>query len=87
MNRDRRNLLKLVLATSAFGAGLAGAVRFNDGEGIKVGALRASIGVSEAEAKCGSAYNCTGGGGQCGSAYECGGGGGKCGQAYNCSGS
>lgn len=86
MQKDRRDLVKLILASSAFAGGLAGAIRFNSGDGVKVGNLRIAAGVSQAEAVCGSAYNCSGGGGRCGSAYNCSGGGGRCGSAYNCSG-
>ena len=38
---------------------------------VVVPSFSASIGLSEAEAKCGMGYSCSGGGGQCGMAYNC----------------
>lgn len=86
MQKDRRDLIKLILASSAFAGGLAGAVRFNSGDGIKVGNLRIAAGLSEAQAICGSSFDCSGGGGQCGSSFNCSGGGGECGSSFDCSG-
>jgi len=87
MRQDRRKILKLVLASTAFGVGLGGVMKFDPRASISTGTLHAHFGMGEAQAACGSAYNCAGGGGRCGDAYECAGGGGKCGSAYNCAGS
>jgi hypothetical protein len=78
---------KLVGLSAAFGAGLLADVKLNGKDGIKIAkGIKLDLGVSEAAAKCGQGYNCSGGGGQCGQGYNCSGGGGQCGQGYNCSG-
>lgn len=88
-NNDRRHFLKrslkYLLGFAVFG--LASLFGFKRTGNIRLGKMHnVDIGLSEAHGKCGSAYDCTGGGGSCGSAYDCSGGGGKCGSAYNCSG-
>jgi hypothetical protein len=73
--------------TAAFGVGLFGTIRVNPDKGVYVAnGVKVDIGIAEANAKCGSSYNCGGGGGSCGSSYNCSGGGGQCGSSYNCSG-
>ena len=61
-------------------------MKFDAADGVKVGQATIKLGMSEAQAKCGGSYDCSGGGGQCGGSYDCAGGGGKCGGSYNCSG-
>lgn len=63
---------------------------FSVGEGLKIGQAIVNENrqtPSEAQGRCGSGFNCSGGGGQCGSGFNCGGGGGKCGSGFNCGGS
>ncbi len=83
---SRRRFLKTALMVAGGTTALFANLQFDANEGVKIGRSTVKLGMSEAHATCGSAYNCGGGGGQCGSAYECSGGGGKCGSAYNCSG-
>jgi len=83
----RRNFLKKGSAiVVGFAFGMLGGLKFNSKEGIRIGRERMKFGMAEANAACGTAYNCSGGGGRCGTAYNCSGGGGRCGTAYNCSG-
>jgi hypothetical protein len=78
-------IYKNLLGFSAFTiASLFGLKR--DGE-IRLGKMKnTGVGFSEAYGKCGSSFNCSGGGGECGSSFNCGGGGGECGSSFNCSG-
>jgi len=82
-----KTAIKLTALTAAGMSVLTIDVKFNNNKGIATGKeQQMSVGMAEANAVCGSAYDCSGGGGKCGSAYDCSGGGGKCGSAYNCSG-
>ena len=68
----RRDFLKKGAAiTVGFAFGMLGDLKFNPKEGIRIGRERVKFGMAEAHARCGSAYNCSGGGGECGSAYNC----------------
>jgi hypothetical protein len=81
MNRAIKYGVTAAVALSAYGLD----VKINKNEGFDIAtqatspsqvaldqiSLNISLGISEASAKCGSAYNCSGGGGQCGSAYNC----------------
>lgn len=81
---ERRTLLKYVAAVATFGA--VSALSYDRTRTMRTGELSVSLGMSQAQAKCGTSYNCSGGGGQCGTSYSCSGGGGQCGTSYNCSG-
>ena len=83
---SRRGFLRKSLITAGATAGFLASVKFDAKDGVKIGNSTVGVGMSEAQAACGSSYNCSGGGGQCGSSYDCGGGGGQCGSSYNCSG-
>ena len=84
---SRRKFLKASLVTIGGVSALFSEVKFNTSDGIKVGKSSIGLGMSEAQAQCGSGFNCSGSGGQCGSGFNCSGGGGQCGSDYNCSGS
>ena len=85
-DENRRKFVKYALLSGAAAVSALAEVRVRPNDTPKVAGSRVSVGLSEANAACGSAYNCAGGGGQCGSAYNCSGGGGQCGSAYNCAG-
>jgi hypothetical protein len=73
--KTRREFLKKSAGiTAGFTIGMLGDIKFNSEDGIKIGKERVSVGMAEAHAACGSAYDCSGGGGQCGASYDCGGG-------------
>jgi hypothetical protein len=83
---SRRRFLKTALVASGALAGMFASVKFNAADGIKIGESKVKLGMAEAQAMCGAAINCSGGGGQCGAAINCSGGGGRCGAAINCGG-
>ena len=80
MNRAMRYGVTAVVALSVYGLD----VKINKQDGFDIAAqattpskavmekagLSVSLGISEANAVCGSSYNCSGGGGQCGSSYN-----------------
>jgi len=82
----RRRFMKYGLVTvSAFAASVV-AITLDKSSGFQVGRNRVNVGMSQANATCGFAASCSGGGGDCGFAADCAGGGGKCGFAANCAG-
>ena len=82
---ERRSFFKYLFSLIAFS--LPFFFSFKKEEGFKIGKQKLnSLGISKAYGKCGTAYDCPGGGGQCGTAYDCPGGGGQCGTAYDCPG-
>ena len=90
--QSRRKFLKYGLASLGAFLGSAAVLTIDKATGFKIGEHKYGIGMSEANATCGSAFGCSGGGGKCGSAFECSGGGedssgsGHCGSAFGCSG-
>lgn len=87
-NESRRKFLKYGFVGMATLFAAAAPVHFDNSKNFLIGKMPVpSAGLAEAQAACGTAYSCSGGGGSCGTAYSCSGGGGRCGTSYNCSGS
>lgn len=82
----RRGFLKAALVTAGSAAGFLGSVKFDAKDGVKIGDIAVSLGMSEAHATCGVGLGCSGGGGECGVGLGCSGGGGQCGVGLNCGG-
>jgi hypothetical protein len=91
---NRKDFLKYLLTLAGFG--VVSIFSFRKGEGFKIGKLKGSFGMSEANGTCGAGMGCagTGGGqgfGQCGAGMGCAGGGGgqgygQCGAGMGCAG-
>jgi hypothetical protein len=71
MQKGRRDLLKLMFASSAFSAGMLGSLKFTPGDGLKIWQARLSVGSAQAQGQCGFGGGCAGGGGQCGFGGGC----------------
>ncbi len=82
----RRQFLRTAAAVTGFSTGLLASVRFDPAEGVRVGGGHVSVGMSEAQAMCGTGMGCSGGRGMCGIGHGCGGGGGMCGMGMGCHG-
>ncbi len=85
-DQSRRKFLEKVLIGAGSFATMFFGVKLDSGEGVKIGGASVKLGTSEAHAACGTAFECSGGGGECGTAFNCSGGGGACGLAFECSG-
>ncbi len=84
--KSRRKFLKSALVAAGGITALFADVKFNTSDGVKIGQKTVRVGMSEAHARCGNGWDCSGGGGQCGHGWECSGGGGVCGKAWECGG-
>ena len=86
----RRRFLKYGLVTASTFIASSVVVSLDTKAGFLLGQNKIKVGQSEANATCGFAANCAGGGGQCGFAANCTGSGsdgdGQCGFAANCAG-
>lgn len=67
----RRRFIKYGLATVGALAASTLVTSIDKSSGFMIGRNRLNVGMSQANATCGAAYNCSGGGGQCGAAYNC----------------
>ena len=90
--QSRRKFLKYGLASLGAFITSAAVLTVDKATGFKIGEHKYGVGMSEANATCGSSMDCSGGGGQCGSSMGCSGGGkdssgsGHCGSSMDCSG-
>ncbi len=57
---SRRNFLKTVFVASGGIAALFTKVTFDTSDGVKIGNKTIRVGISEAYAACGTAFNCSG---------------------------
>jgi len=65
-----KHISKYLLGFGAFT--IASVFGFRRSGELRVGKMKdIEFGLSEAHGKCGSAWDCSGGGGQCGSAWDC----------------